>query len=53
MPNVSGIEQEMQDLYNDWVSAINARDWNKVASKFTPNAIVYGPNGHPINGNQG
>ena len=51
--NVSDIGQELENWYSEWISAINARDWNKVASKYTPNAILYGPNGNPFNGTHG
>ena len=38
--NVSDVEQALQASYNEYVSAINARDWDKVGSLYTEDAAL-------------
>ena len=53
MLNVSDIEQALQAMVNDFVSVFNDRDWDKVRSYYTDDAIMNVPEGYPLNGKEG
>ena len=53
MLNVSDIEQVLHALVSDFFAAFNDRDWDKVRSIYTADAIMYVPEGDPIIGKEG
>ena len=50
---ISDIQQVLHARSRDFVSAIDARDWDKVGSMFTSDGVLYRPIGMPVNGTQG
>ena len=47
MPYVSDFEDMMKARYNELLSAVTAKDWDKVRSMYTDDAVAYGPTGLP------
>ena len=53
MPNVSDLMQVLTARFNDFVSKLNSRDWDRCGTFFTLDAVMYAPDGMPVNGRLG